>query len=59
MSVVKECLVCKKSSAEIPVTKFYYKESEFYICPQHMPTIIHKPQELVGLIDGADTFEAV
>lgn len=59
MSATKECLVCKKTSEEIPVTKFYYKESEFYICPQHMPTIIHKPQELVGLIDGADTFEAV
>ncbi|MFD1293235.1 hypothetical protein ACFQ5N_05245 [Lutibacter holmesii] len=59
MSATKECLVCKKTSEVIPVTKFYYKESEFYICPQHMPTIIHKPQELVGLIDGADTFEAV
>ena len=57
MSDVKECLVCKKTSAEIPVTKFYYQESEFYICPLHMPTIIHKPQELVGLIDGADKFE--
>ncbi|MBG7630467.1 MAG: hypothetical protein IZT56_08545, partial [Bacteroidetes bacterium] len=53
MSNVKECLVCKKSSTEIPVTKFYYQESEFYICPQHMPTIIHNPQELIGLIDGA------
>tara|TARA_R110001583_G_scaffold177176_2_gene332193 strand:+ start:15018 stop:15197 length:180 start_codon:yes stop_codon:yes gene_type:complete len=59
MSVVKECLVCKKSSIEIPVTKFYYQESEFYICPQHMPTIIHNPQELIGLIEGADTFEGV
>ena len=54
MSVVKECLVCKKASTEIPVTKFYYQESEFYICPQHMPTIIHNPQELVGLLPGAD-----
>ena len=59
MSAIKECIVCKKTSEEIPVTKFYYKESEFYICPQHLPTIIHKPQDLVGLIEGADTFEAV
>jgi len=59
MSQVKECLVCKKSSAEIPVTKFYYQESEFYICPQHMPVIIHNPQQLIGLIDGADGFEGV
>jgi len=58
MSDVKECLVCKKTSNEIPVTKFYYQEKEFYICPQHIPIIIHKPQELVGLLDGADGFEA-
>ena len=59
MSTNKECLVCKKSSVEIPVTKFYYQENEFYICPQHMPVIIHNPQELIGLIDGADTFKGV
>ena len=54
MSNVKACLVCKTSSAETPVTKFYYQESEFYICPQHIPVLIHNPQELVGLLDGAD-----
>jgi hypothetical protein len=59
MSQSKECIVCKKPSSEIPVTKFYYKESEFYICPQHMPTIIHNPQELIGLLDGADKFKGV
>lgn len=59
MSTVKECLVCKKTSTEIPVTKFYYQESEFYICPQHMPVIIHNPQELIGLLAGAADFEGV
>ncbi len=57
MSNIKECLVCKKSSIETPVTKFYYQESEFYICPQHIPVLIHKPQELVGLLDGADKLQ--
>jgi len=59
MSKAKECLVCKTPSSEIPVTKFYYKGSEFYICPQHMPVIIHNPQELIGLLDGADKFKGV
>ena len=59
MSNERACLVCKKNSAEIPVTKFYYQENEFYICPQHMPVIIHNPQQLVGLLDGADEFEGV
>jgi len=54
MSNDKACLVCKKSSSETPVTKFYYQESEFYICPQHMPVLIHNPQELIGLLDGVD-----
>ncbi len=57
MSNVKACLVCKKSSSETPVTKFYYQESEFYICPQHIPVLIHNPQELVGLLDGADKLQ--
>jgi len=54
MSEAKACLVCKKSATEIPVTKFYYQESEFYICPQHIPILIHNPQELIGLLPGAD-----
>ena len=57
MSEKKECLVCKKPSDEIPVTRFYYMDNSFYICPQHMPVIIHNPQELIGLLEGADKFE--
>ncbi|NQV76830.1 MAG: hypothetical protein HQ490_00550 [Lutibacter sp.] len=57
MSVVKECLVCKTPSTETPVTKFYYQESEFYICPQHIPVLIHNPQELVGLLPNADKLQ--
>ena len=57
MDTNKSCLVCKKSSNETPVTKFYYQESNFYICPQHIPILIHNPQELVGLLDGADKMQ--
>lgn len=59
MSQEKACLVCKKPSTEVPVTKFYYQESEFFICPQHMPVIIHNPQQLIGLLEGADKFKGV
>jgi len=65
MESKKECLVCKKSHKEIPVTKFYYQETSFYICPQHIPVLIHDipvlihdPQKLVGLLPGADTMQA-
>jgi len=54
MSTTKECLVCKRTSDDTPVTNFYYKEKTFYICTQHIPVLIHNPQELVGLLEGAD-----
>ena len=54
MSDIKECIVCKANSTEVPVTKFYYQESEFYICPQHIPILIHNPQDLTGLLPGAE-----
>jgi hypothetical protein len=54
MSKSKTCLVCKATSTETPVTKFYYQDSEFYICPQHMPVLIHNPEELVGLLPNAE-----
>lgn len=57
MSSNKECLVCKTPSTETPVTKFYYQETEFYICPQHMPVIIHNPKELIGLLPGAENLK--
>ena len=53
----KSCLVCQTSSEDVPVTKFYYRESEFYICPQHMPVIIHNPKELIGLLPGAENLK--
>ena len=57
MSNTKECIVCKSTSYEKPVTKFYHKEIEFYICSQHIPILIHNPEELVGLLDGADKLQ--
>jgi len=57
MAEIQECLVCKKKSNETPVTKFYYQESEFYICPQHIPVLIHNPQELVGLLPDAEKLQ--
>lgn len=53
----KSCIVCKKTSEEIPVTEWYYKDNTFFICPKHMPTLIHNPHELVNHLPGADGFE--
>ncbi|UCE93554.1 MAG: hypothetical protein JSV73_12260 [Flavobacteriaceae bacterium] len=55
----KNCLVCNKGPEEIPVTQFYYKESSFFICCQHIPVLIHDPQKLVGFLPDADKIQGV
>jgi len=50
------CLVCKKSSAEIPLISFEYMGKGLWICPQHLPVLIHDPAKLSGLLPGAEDF---
>lgn len=57
MNDQKECLVCGKGPQEIPVTEFYYQESSFFICAQHIPVLIHDPQKLIGLLPDADKLQ--
>jgi hypothetical protein len=52
------CVVCKKNENEIPILLMKHKGEELGICPQHLPVLIHEPQKLAGLIDGAEGFTA-
>lgn len=52
------CLVCKRDSDEIPLISFEYKGSGLFICPQHLPILIHDPTKLAEVLPGADGFEA-
>jgi hypothetical protein len=31
-----------------------YQETEAWICPQHLPVLIHTPGRLVGKLPGAE-----
>jgi hypothetical protein len=53
----KGCIVCKKTSQEIPLISFEYMGEGLGICPQHLPVLIHDPSKLVGLLPGAEGFE--
>jgi hypothetical protein len=49
-----QCLVCKRSNQEVPLLALNYKEQTYWICPQHLPVLIHKPDSLIGLLPGAE-----
>ncbi len=50
----KACLACKRSDEEIPLIPIEYRGSRSWICPQHLPVLIHDPQRLAGTLPGAE-----
>jgi hypothetical protein len=59
MSDTPKCLFCDSTSQDIPLIKMLYQGKEHYICPQHMPVIIHKPHQLQDILPGVKSVEGV
>lgn len=53
-TVDKACLACHRTPAETPLIPLEYRDSRLWICPQHLPILIHDPQRLVGILPGAE-----
>jgi hypothetical protein len=49
-----KCLVCERSTQEVPLIGLQYQEKQYWICPQDFPILIHEPARLVGRLPGAD-----
>ena len=48
------CLVCERGPNEIPLLQLAYLDRVYWICPQHMPMLIHNPGSLAGMLPGAE-----
>ena len=48
------CLACGRSDRETPLVQLLHRGAVLYICPQHLPVLIHDPQRLVGVLPGAE-----
>ena len=53
----KVCLNCCRNSNEIPLLTIEFRGEEYKLCPQCLPVMIHKPQNLAGKLPGAESFE--
>ncbi len=49
-----KCLVCERSIEDIPLVPIEYRAIRVYICPEHLPVLIHHPEQLVGKLPGAE-----
>jgi hypothetical protein len=48
------CVACGRGIEEVPLITLRYKAIENWICPQHLPLLIHQPERLVGKMAGAE-----
>jgi hypothetical protein len=51
---ISKCIHCERDSHEVPLVALRFQNSEAWICPQHLPILIHKPQVLAGKLPGVE-----
>ena len=50
----KRCLSCNRDDLSTPLIPLDYRGQRVWICPQHLPILIHDPVQLVGKLVGAE-----
>lgn len=48
------CIYCERGSEEIPLLTLRFRDGDVWICPQHLPILIHEPAKLAGKLPGAE-----
>ncbi|MDH3253358.1 MAG: hypothetical protein OEM62_00030 [Acidobacteriota bacterium] len=54
-AVREACLACDRGSNEVPLIALVFQGATRWICPQHLPLLIHDPQRLAGRLPGAES----
>lgn len=49
-----QCLYCLQDSEAVPLLTVMYRGQTYYICPQHLPLLIHQPAKLAEQLPGAE-----
>ena len=49
-----KCIACGRDADTTPLISLEYRQSHFWICPQHLPVLIHDPSQLIGKLPGAE-----
>ena len=49
----EQCLVCERDANTVPLLVIWHQGKNHWICPEHLPLLIHKPQTLADRLPGA------
>lgn len=48
------CLYCQRSDERVPLLQVAFRGTQYWICPQHLPIMIHKPEQLADRLPGIE-----
>jgi len=48
------CTFCERTNDEVPLFNMDYQGTSYWICPEHLPVLIHNPQRLQGRLPGVE-----
>ncbi len=54
MPTEAKCIYCDRNSQQVPILSVQYQDKTFWICPQHLPVLIHKPGQLADKLPGLE-----
>ena len=52
-----KCVYCDRTSDQVPLLQLQFHSVDAWICSQHLPILIHKPEKLAGKLPGAESLE--
>lgn len=48
------CIACGEDNHQVPLISFTFRGEQYFICPQHLPLLIHKPAQLADRLPGLE-----
>jgi len=48
------CMVCDRNAQQVPLLAIQFQDQSYWICPQHLPILIHKPEQLADKLPGVE-----
>lgn len=55
----KTCIHCGRDNSQVPLFVFRYQGKKFRICTEHLPVLLHKPQDLAGKLPDVENLRGV
>lgn len=54
MTEEANCVYCQREQDQVPLLTMRVAGRDAWICPEHLPILIHKPHLLKGKLEGTE-----